>query len=94
MLKRLPAVGDSIGVIIRATDSTGSDSVERRHGRIELIDDEGTRVIFGGAHAGERLTIASDAEVLPLPGGRFYFAETDEWVELTFFHEVASRRTS
>ena len=87
------AVGDCIAVAISRYDSSGERlSFDRIHGTLQRHDEEGYHLLLNGRFAGEEISVPPDAEPRKMPGGHFFFEESDEWVApaFAFFMEIRS----
>jgi|WetSurMetagenome_2_1015567.scaffolds.fasta_scaffold828970_1 hypothetical protein len=87
-----PTPGICVVIIFENFDSTGARvSFRRCHGIVKSVADDGYFVVLGGANKGQVLVIPKSAVLSPLPGGHFYFEESDEWVAPLFLHKVSDR---
>jgi hypothetical protein len=86
--ERAPSPGTCIGMNFRYIDANQNEvALERCHGIVESADADGYVVILGGANLGERVNVPPDAQWLALPGGMFFFPDSNEWISPAFFIE-------
>ena len=90
-----PAQGTCVAIISEQFDSSGNRTFfDRWHGIVQSVGNDGYFVTLGGNKQGQEFVIPLSAELRPLPGGHFYFEESDEWVAPLFMYTTAVHATN